>query len=422
MIKKILMPINVLDYKNHSYYKIKFFCIFFFIFSLITSRFIADFFVFLAALGFIFLVIRNNLNINSKILIYFLIFYIYLLIISLFSLITIESLKSTIPYFRYIFFIFFVNFFLDRASLRIFLYSLILVYFILLVDGIFQINTGYNLTGYSIDPSGRVSSFFGRHLILGSFVSKTFVVIVFLIFYLNIKHKYFTYLSTIFITTFLVYISRERSALFVFLISLFFSFFLIEKKNFLKIALIIIFGVIFISLLYQKPLQRIYAHTKSQLFEDRGHLVIFSERHQLHYITAFRIFKDYPLIGSGPNSFRYLCDKNPYSVNDLILKNNIKIGYENGCNTHPHHLYIQLLSETGILGFSFLLVFYLFICKSLVFRLIKFIKQGFISHDICIFGYYFAVLSPLIPSGNFFNNYFNILLYFPLTFIILCQR
>jgi O-antigen ligase len=292
----------------------------------------------------------------------------------------------------------------------------------LLIDGIFQINTGYNLTGYSIDQSGRVSSFFGRHLILGSFVSKTFVVIVFLIFYLNIKHKYLAYLSTIFISTFLVYISSERSALFVFLISLFFSFFLIEKKNFFKIVLIIFFQVIFISLLYQKPLQRIYGHTKSQLFEDRGHLVIFSERHQLHYITAFRIFKDYPLIGSGPNSFRYLCDKNPYSVNDLILKNNINIGYENGCNTHPHHLYVQLLSETGILGFSFLLVFYLYICKSLAVRLIKFIKQGLISHDICIFGYYFAVLSPIIPSGNFFNNYYNVLLYFPLTFIILCQR
>jgi O-antigen ligase len=416
------MSFNILNYKNYNYYKTKLFCIFFFIFSLIISRFLADFFVVLAALGFIFLVIRNNLKINSKILIYFLIFYIYLVIISIFSVLAIESLKSTIPYIRFIFFIFFINFFLDRASLRVMLYSLIFVYIILLVDGIFQIKTGYNLMGHPIELSGRVSSFFGRHLILGSFVSKTFAVIVFLIFYLNIKHKYFAYLLTIFISTFLVYISRERSALFVFLISLFFSFFLIKKKYLFRVVLIIFFQVFFISLLYQKPLERIYTHTKAQLFEDSGGLVIFSERHQLHYITALRIFKEYPLIGGGPNSFRYLCDKNPYSVNDLILKNNIKIGYENGCNTHPHHLYVQLLSETGILGFSFLLFFYLFICKSLVVRLIKYIKQGIISYDISIFGYYFAVLSPLIPSGNFFNNYYNLLLYFPLTFIILCIR
>jgi hypothetical protein len=291
---------------------------------------------------------------------------------------------------------------------------------------------------------------------------------------------------------------------------------LIEKKYLLRIVSIIFLQGILLIFFYQDPLQRIYSHTKSQLFEESGHFVFLSERHELHYLTALRIFNSFPLIGAGANSFRQLCDKDPYSVKDIILKNpnnqilakqdgyfyyikNFKISennqsdlififnkqyfdqknissynadaisklirnnidnpynvndfyifkstgvfnkynhknfdfikknspvflnYEflNGCNTHPHHFYIQLLAETGILGFFFLVIFYLFICKSLFVRVIKFIKNGIIYNDTIIYAYYFSLFSPLIPSGNFFNNYYNLFIYLPLTFIILCQR
>lgn len=105
------------------------------------------------------------------------------------------------------------------------LYSFFFIYSILLIDVIFQIQIGHNLFGYTTDSSGRISSFFGRHLILGSFISKTFAIVIFLIFYLNIKHKYFAYVVTILISVFLVYVSRERAAFFVFLGILFISFF-----------------------------------------------------------------------------------------------------------------------------------------------------------------------------------------------------
>ena len=294
---------------------------------------------------------------------------------------------------------------------------------------------------------------------------------------------------------------------------LFFSFFSIEKKYFFKIILIVIFKLLLLTIFYQKPLERLYIHTKSQLFSESKNLIIFSDRHELHYITAYRIFKNFSIFGGGANSFRYLCDKEPYSTNDLIKndiknsvyskddgyvyllkkidsvehknfiflfffkkeffeKSNISIynsdkifellekkdatefyyyrfepstllapikynnfdfvkkdsllfmsyEFQNGCNTHPHHLFIQILAETGIVGFVFLLIFYLFIVKCLFVRLFEFISIGKNSKDLIIYAYYFSFFFPFMPAGNFFNNYYSILLYLPLTFIILCQR
>jgi len=498
--------------------KFKFFFIFFFVISLVLSRLFVDLLVVFGALTFLFLKIKRKEKIRSNIFFYFLIFYIYLIINSFFSTTPIASLRATLPYIRFIFFIFFFqSYFSDYKSLKFVLYSFFFIYIILFIDGIFQLNTGYNLSGNALENSERVSSFFGRHLVLGSFISKTFAIVVFLIFYLKIKYKYLAYLGTILISSLLIYISRERSALFVFLLTLFLSLFLIERKFFLKIFLIISLQFILLIFFYQQPLQRIYLHSKNQLFQDSKYFKFISERHELHYLTALRIFYKSPFIGGGAQSFRYLCDKSPYTTEDVILKNSknkvyaqiegyyfsssieykgkisrfvsilkkeyfdknnisnfdenqilelikkdlnnnnsssvimdyfaihsydnlfqtknknfdfikknsllyILYEFKNGCNTHPHNLYLQFLSELGILGTVFLVLFYSFICKSLLIRIIDFIKNGVNSNDTIIYAYYFSVFFPLIPSGNFFNNYYSILLYLPLSFILLCRH
>ena len=62
------------------------------------------------------------------------------------------------------------------------------------------------------------------------------------------------------------------------------------------------------------------------------------------------MFKDKPILGHGPKSFREKCSQlDYYSVRS--------------CSTHPHNTFIQLLSETGIIGFAlpFLLFSYTFL-------------------------------------------------------------
>ena len=91
--------------------------------------------------------------------------------------------------------------------------------------------------------------------------------------------------------------------------------------------------------------------------------VIFSPGHDSLFRTAYNMFKDQPIFGHGPKMFRILCLDEKYAT-----------GID-PCMTHPHNFYIQLLAETGIIGFLFLLsafgyVFYAALSqfKSIIFR------------------------------------------------------
>jgi O-antigen ligase len=511
------MYFKILNPKNIELENIKNILIFFFVFTLIFSRSFADLIIVISSISFVYLKIKKKIEFHSKFFLAFLFFYIYLLLNSFFSEVPHISFRTSLPYIRFAFCIFFfLIFFSDKNSLKTLLFSFFFFYLLLFFDAIFQNSLGFNLLGYPLDESGRISSFFNKELILGSFVSKTFAIVIFLIFYLKIEKKYLLYFSTTLITFILVYLSKERSSMLFYLIILFFSFFLIEKKYFFRVVMFIFFKIFLIIFIYSNPLDRLYYHTKSQLFESKKKISFFSKRHELHYLTAFRIFKKFPIIGSGVNSFRYLCKIEPYSVNDIILndpdnkvlapfdgyfyfiknarkikeisydyvlyfeksffeKNKIKnfdndqilrlienkhltnldlhrlriypnttflaqhnnftfiekdktlfISYEfrDGCNTHPHHLFLQILAETGILGFIFLCFFYIFIIKLLFKRILEYMKLnvGTGKPDLIVYAYYFALLFPLMSSGNFFNNYYSILLYLPLTYILLCQR
>ena len=134
---------------------------------------------------------------------------------------------------------------------------------------------------------------------------------------------------------------------------------------------------------------------------------IFTHIYQSHYFTAFKMFKDNKIFGQGNKMFRILCKKKEFYVN------------YHSCSTHPHNFYIQLLAENGIIGFVF--IFSIFVCiaylllRELISRNIRKVKY-FNEPSLFILIGIFINLWPIIPSGNFYNNWLSALIYLPIGF------
>jgi O-antigen ligase len=402
-------------------------------FFLVLGSFLSDLTASIYAIGFLIYIIKKKYfkYLNNIYFYYFLIIYIYLNINSFFSFNPSLSFQTSITYIRMILFSLFVSFLLTKISdlSKYFFISIIFCLIILFVDSLLQFFTGFNLIGYVAQD--RISSFFGKELILGSFVTRIFPILLGLIFIIEIKYKNYIGFFIVVITGVLVFLSGERLAFAYFSItSIFFLLFFFDKKT--KIILIGFLLIFFIALTAVSPrfYDRIFLHTLSQLKEGKSVFSI-SYRHELHFITAYNMYLDKKLLGHGLKSFRYLCSSDKYNPLDKINDDNIqksavsgvveikegplsddpkvfylfisqhgnvlkeykiwgqykkffvvngdsvnpgdnlfsKYEYANGCNTHPHNFYLHLLSETGIIGFLlfFLLFFFLFCNLILVF-------------------------------------------------------
>ena len=152
-----------------------------------------------------------------------------------------------------------------------------------------------------------------------------------------------------------------------------------------------------------------YAVDQMGLFSSSERIIVFSETYEQHYTISLNMFKEKPLLGHGVKSFRKYCGK-PENYVSL-----------NACTTHPHNVYMQLLAETGLLGF--LLIFALFVI--LVLKLIRISYLSFFNknnkiddYKTLIYIFYFVTLFPLAPSGNFFNNWLSIIYYLPAGFLL----
>ena len=94
---------------------------------------------------------------------------------------------------------------------------------------------------------------------------------------------------------------------------------------------------------------------------------------------------------------------------------------KNGCTSHPHNFYLQLLSEIGTVGFMFLFslfcYFVFLICKSFIQQILN--KRNILTNfQICLLLCFIITLLPMIPNGNFFNNWLSMIMFLPAGFYI----
>ena len=278
----------------------------------------------------------------------------------------------------------------------------------------------------------RISGPFGYKFILGSFLQKILPVFIYLVLKNHQNDKEIKFLDIIIIifTFAIIYRSGDRSALG--LIMLFsFIFFLINKKLRKKMMLILLLFIIISSAfsfhnpaIFKRNFMDTIGQFKGKYYEKflnkevnetNLNFMIFSFDHQTHYSTALRMFLDKPIFGHGVKMFRYKCKDYAY-VPKINYKNEFgqsKASY--GCSTHPHNTYLQLLSETGLIGFLFIfsLFAYLFLH---IYNMIK-NNNKFNPESALLIGI-FINLWPIIPTGNFFNNWLSMAYFIPISYYL----
>ena len=357
--------------------------------------------------------------------IYFLLFFVFWLYLLFSNILNFQELEITLKVFFYIRFGLFsvaVWYLIDKnkkflSSFYIYLSATMLI---LIFDGYIQYLFGTNLIGANLENQ-RIGGLFIEEKVLGTYLSRLIPILIGLIIFLKPKNSKKKLIFFLLASDILIFLSGDRSPFFLLNLSAIFIIIMSSSFKIVRIGTLIssFLLIIIISLFDSGIRDRVFTKT----FEDFGLLntnpvyvidnkrdnYIFSPQHENYYTTAYRIFKDKPIMGGGLKSFRNLCKNEKYKIDQY------------SCSTHPHNTYLELLSETGIIGFVYILILFLFIIyKSITHLYIKLFKKKnlFSDYQICLLSCFIINLWPIIPTGSFFNNWLSVIYFLPVGFLI----
>ena len=271
-----------------------------------------------------------------------------------------------------------------------------IIFSIVIIDILFEMTFGFNTLGFKSQYPGRIASFSGDELIIGSYFLGLGLLYIAQISILLNKYKK-SLIGIILILIFISLLIGERSNFIKFFIGASILLFLSTKVNFKSIILIIsIFFITFFSFLNFN--EQIKYRYKTQFLDHDSvsgvSSFIKNSLYIAHYDAALKIFKEKPVFGIGIKNYRLEAHKLKYE-NEKLLRTGSR------GSTHPHQIHFEILSETGLFGYiSFLILIivslYLSIKNYLVYKNIFQLSS-------IIFIIIFTI--PLLPSGSFFSTF-----------------
>jgi len=374
---------------------------------------------------------KNNTLINISFF-----FWCTLILISFFSFDKKSSFQDSLIFIRFLlipicmYFLIFKNN-KDIKSLVTIIFCLVILVSLDTLYQFFNYNSkdgfGSDILGFKSQWYGRLTGPFGDELIPGSYLSKFGLIgYVFLLFNKKFKRNILAqsiYLSAILLVTFA---SGERMALATYSLALF-VLLLFFRGNRKAIFLSILIGVVLIILTYKfHPFYNDYAVIESTEYHQG--LKIEKEYNCLDdenkvckkiiniqpsfikilqnfktsaygeiYLLSIRMFKDNIITGIGISNFEYLCKKEKKYKN---MMNNYQ------CASHPHNIYIQWLSEGGLIVFISFCLYLL----SLIYIIYN--NSGERKYKLISFVVLLIMFWPIMSTGSLIKNWYGILSFF----------
>ncbi len=347
---------------------------------------------------FIYVVFKNKfydwLKINwVKI---FIIFWLYLLVTSFFATDFFNAFKTSFSLIRFLLFSLLIGYF-GFKTLKINKIISLWIYILIFVsiDIWIQLIVGYDLFGVEA-RFNRLSGPFGDELVVGGFIwkiSSCVFPIILVQFFISKTNKNKIYLYSFLLFLFSVFISGERMSflMFIFYLTLSFSIILIYKS---KIKTLFIYLIIFFFTLG-------LVATKIEIVKKRysEFFIIVKDINASSYgklfVSGFEIWKKNQIIGVGVKNFRVECD--------LQLENREPMLHPL-CSSHPHNLYLEILSETGTIGFILFITFIVLLAKY-IFRDFRINNSEKKFTLLLLFISLLVTIWPISTSGSFFTTW-----------------
>ena len=376
--------------------------------ALIIGSAVVNFLLILIFFIFLYdLISEKNFEILKKYwIVSFFLFWIYIVLISFFFSGLDNSLKNSFSQIRFLTLALFIYQNLDNRSYPILIKIILLCLLFVGIDNNIQFYTGLDIFGFPAEQYlyqkrifeldedtkyviGRLSGPFKDELIAGAFLSKLSFIVLFYMSGLFQKFKNFHKLYFILLTLFLlesIFITGERtsSIFFIFLIFILLINLISLKKAFTILVTLFIIISIFIS------------NSKYLKLRVTDTINIVSEYNDSSYgrlaNSSFQLWNENLLFGVGLKNYRIECKK----LIDPIPNHRFQY-----CSSHPHNTFLELLSETGIIGFILYFLFIIFFFFENKINKNKSLRINFYGLKT------FIILSllPILPSGSLFTTW-----------------
>ena len=384
----------------------------FFPISLVVGSALVNILLVTTSIYFIYWSNKNKINflILFWVKIFFL-FIIYVCLLSFFAEDYLSSLRSSISLSRFILFSLFIYTLDLNSKFKLYknLYTTIII--LVCVDVNIQYISGYDIFGYPAEGYryanyeafshwknenvhvGRLSGPFKDELIPGAFISGLSIPLIFYYFGTFKSNKLTKNILNILATCIFLQstlITGERLSSILMVSSIFFSIIIFFNYKQSLITILILILIIIFSFSKNSFIKARWIDTYDII------LNLNKSSYGRIYHSSFTLWNNKKLFGHGLKNYRIKCndldDPNPENV------------YPYCSSTHPHNIYFELLSETGLIG-TLLYLFFLFN----IFLFLSRNKKYKFNKNIFYFGagsvfYLLFKLIPL-PSGSIFSTW-----------------